>query len=188
MIATMQKKMLIRLKQKASKRPLFGDSTTPVIRPSPKTFVVEDDGGGTKIKAGPSSLQRAFNYATSRAEVAALYYLLPQVACRSSAKLNPVYDRLCVSDPFMLSERPCESDIDEARKLLSDEQNAGRNPSGIEIEGRGEFSETSLSVLQTISSERNWLLGINCSPGDLALIQNAFWHHPATNPLLRHER
>ena len=104
----------------------------------------------------------------------------------------------CVSDPFMLSERPCGSDIDEAQKLLSDEQNAGRNPSRIEIEGRGRFSETSLSVLKQfcritetyhkVSSERNWLLGINCSPRDLALIQNALWHHPATKPVLRHER
>ena len=117
---------------------------------------------------------------------------------QSSAKLTPVFDRLCASDPFTLSERPCESDIDKAQELLRGEQNTGKNPTGIEIEGKGEFSATSLSVLKQfcriaetyhkVSSERNWLLGMDCTPRDLALIQDALWHHPATCPFLRNER
>lgn len=175
-----------------SKRSLLRDST------SPKTFVLEDDKDATEIKAQSSFLQKAFNKTTSRAEVAALYHLLPQVACRSCAKLTPVYGRLCASGPFTLSERPCENDIDKAQKLLRGEQNTGKIPTGIEIEGKGEFSETSLSILKQfcriaetyhkVSSERNWLMGMNCSSRDLALIQDALWHHPATFPFLRHER
>lgn len=129
-----------------SKHSLLQHSTSLITNPSPKTVVLEDHKDANEIKAESSFLQKAFNKATSRAEVAALYHLLPPVACRSSAKLNPVYDKLCAYDPFTLSERPCESDIDRAQKLLREEQNTGRNPSGVEIEGKGEFSETSLSV------------------------------------------
>lgn len=184
--------------RKTSKRSLLPDSTSPITSSSPKTVVLDDDKDATEINAESSFLQKAFNKTTSRAEVAALYHLLPPVAYRSSAKLTPVYDRVCASDPFKLSERPCESDIDKAQKLLRGEQNTGKNPTGIHIEGKGEFSETCLSVLKQfcriaatyhkVSSERNWLLGMDCSPRDLALIQDALWHHPATCPFLRHER
>ena len=181
-----------------SKRSLLQDSSSPITNPSPKTVVLEDDKEATEIKAESSFLQKAFHKTTSRAEVAALYHLLPPVASQSSAKLTPVSDRLCASDPFTLSERPCESDIDKAQELLRGEQNTGKNPTGIEIEGKGEFSATSLSVLKQfcriaetyhkVSSERNWLLGMDCTPRDLALIQDALWHHPATCPFLRNER
>ena len=181
----------------ASKRCLSQVSVSLMKCPSPKTVVVEDDNDAAEIQTESSILQEAMKKATTRAEVAALYHLIPPVSCKSS-KLNPVYDRICTSDPFCISERPCESDIQKARKLLRDERKAGKNPSGIEIEVKGEFSENSLSVLQQfctitatyhkVSSERNWLSGINCCPGDLALLQDALWHHPASIPFLRYEK
>lgn len=186
-------------KQRAtSKCSLLQDSTSPETNPSPKTVVLEDDKDATEIKAQSSFPQKAFNKTTCRAKLAALYHLLPPVACRSCAKLTSVYGRLCAFDPFTLSEHPCESDIDKAQKLLRGEQNTSKIPTGIVIEGKGEFSETSLSILKQscriaatyhkVSSKRNRLLGMDCSPRHLALIQDALWHFPSTCPFLRHER
>jgi len=72
-----------------SKCSLLPDSTSPITNSSPKTVVLDDDKDAMEITAESSFLQKAFNKTTSRAEVAALYYLLPTVACRSSAKTNP---------------------------------------------------------------------------------------------------
>ena len=59
------------------------------------------------------------------------------------------------SDPFM---HPCKNIVKEAQKLLDDEKDNGNNPSGINIEGIGQFSEAGLSVLKqfcTIGSTRS---------------------------------
>lgn len=137
--------------KKASTRCLSEDSASPIMSMplSVKAVVVEveDDTDAVNLQAQPSALQCAVKKATTRAEVAAFYHILPLVACRPSANISPVYGRLSTSDPFSLHERPCENDIKKARKLLSYERKAGRTPSGIKIEGKGEFSETSLSVL-----------------------------------------
>ena len=193
-------------KQNQPNKDTAGHIQTPFIRAlyilhicsSLKKVVVEDNSDAVKINTESTFLQEAFNKATSRAEVAAFYHFLPTVVSRPSANLKPVYGRLCTCNPFALSERPCEGDIIKAQKLLREEQNAGRNPSGIDIEGAGEFSETSFSILQQFcritetyykaNSERNWLLGVDCSPKDLALLQDALWYHPASNPFLRYER
>ena len=86
--------------------------------------------------------------------------------------------------------RPCQSDIEEAQQLLSDERAAGKNPTGIEIQGHGQFSENALSVLKRfctiaetshkVSAEADWLLQMKFSPGDLVQLQDVLWHHPAS--------
>lgn len=67
---------------------------------------------------------------------------------RSSSALKAVSGVPSISDPFSSTVRPCESDIESAQKLLIDEQKAGTNPTGIEIEGLGQFSESALAVLK----------------------------------------
>ena len=48
--------------------------------------------------------------ATIRAEVAALYSLIPPLPSRSPSALNPFYEELAFSDPFSVAECPCEGD------------------------------------------------------------------------------
>ena len=78
--------------------------------------------------------------ATTRAEVAALYSLIPPLPSRSPSALNPFYEKLAFSDPFSVAERPCEGDIQRAHQILYNERKAGKNPCGIKIEGIGQFS------------------------------------------------
>lgn len=134
--------------------------------------------------------------ATTRAEVAALYSLIPPITSMSPCTLKPVYGKVAFLDPFSLAERPCESDIKRAQKILNDERREGKNPTGIEIQGNGQFSENALSILQRfcaitdtyrrVSTEANWLLQMKCSPEDLVQLQDALWHHPGNQPLLKH--
>ena len=127
-------------------------------------------------------LQSAIANAKTRAEVAALYSMIPPL--RSSSALKAVYGVPSISDPFSSAVRPCESDIESAQKLLIDEQKAGKNPTGIEIEGLGQFSESALAVLKRfcviaqmyhkVTSEAKWLSQMKFSPGEVV--------HSATSP------
>ena len=152
---------------------------------------------GNSKASQQTSLQVAIAKATTRAEVAALYTLIPKIASRSlSAQLKPVYGNPPISDPFSIAERPCESDIQKANKIIHDERKAGRNPSGVEIQGIGQFAENALPILQRfcaiadtyhrVSAEADWLSQMMCSPGDLVQLQDALWHHPASQPILKH--
>ena len=136
--------------------------------------------------------------ATTRAEVAVLHSLIPPVSARplAACDLNPVYDTfLTLDDPFALNERPCESVVERAEDLLSDERKEGKNPSGIDIKGMGRFSEDSLAVLRQfctiadtnrkVSSEAHWLSQVSCSSEDLVRIQDALWHQSASSIVLR---
>lgn len=115
---------------------------------------------------------------------------------RSSSALKAVYGVPSISDPFSSTVRPCESDIESAQKLLIDEQKAGTNPTGIEIEGLGQFSESALAVLKRfcviaqmyhkVTSEAKWLSQMKFSPGEVVQLQDALWHHSATSPILRY--
>ena len=133
---------------------------------------------------------------TTRAETAALYNIIPPVTSSSPLQPKPVYGKPSSSDPFSIAVRPCQSDIEKAQKLLSDERAAGKNPTGIEIQGHGQFSENALSVLKRfctiaetsrkVSAEADWLLQMKFSPGDLVQLQDVLWHHPASYPIIRH--
>ena len=108
-----------------TKRSSNAHSNSLNCRPSPKivdsaTVIIEDE---CNLKASQqTSLQVAIAKATTRAEVAALYILIPKVASRSlSAQLKPVYGNPPISDPFSIAERPCESDIQKANKIIHDE-------------------------------------------------------------------
>ena len=85
--------------------------------------------------------------ATTRAEVTALFGLILPVALRSPCLLQPGYGNLSLSDPYSLAERPCSSDIENARKILNDERKVGKNPRAIHFQGVGKFSENALTVL-----------------------------------------
>ena len=135
--------------------------------------------------------------ATTRAEVAALFSLIPPVVLRSPCLLQPVYGgKLSLSDPYSLAEHPCSSDIENARKILNNERKVGKNPRAIDFQGIGQFSENALSVLtrfcaiadmyRKVSVEANWLSQMKCSSGDLVRLQDALWHHPTTRPILKH--
>ena len=132
--------------------------------------------------------------ATTRAEVAVLHSLIPPVSARplAACDLNPVYDTsLTLDDPFALNERPCESVVERAEDLFSDERKEGKNPSGIDIKGMGRFSEDSQAVLRQFctiadtnrkaSSEAHWLSQVSCSSEDLVRIQDALWHQSASS-------
>lgn len=183
-----------------TKRSNNAHSNSLNCRPSPKivdsaTVIIEDECNSKASQQ--TSLQVAIAKATTRAEVAALYTLIPKIASRSlSAQLKPVYGNPPISDPFSIAERPCESDIQKANKIIHDERKAGRNPSGVEIQGIGQFAENALPILQRfcaiadtyhrVSAEADWLSQMMCSPGDLVQLQDALWHHPASQPILKH--
>ena len=99
-----------------------------------------------------SDLRVAMAKAKTRAEEAALFSLVPPVSRRPSTGLHPVYDAISTSDPFTLSERPCESVVQKAQKVLDDERKNGRHPWGVNIIGMGQFSEADLSNLKKFCS------------------------------------
>lgn len=167
----------------------------PPTKPKPKaTVVIEDEGDFTTSQQ--TNLQLAMAKAcTTRAEVAALHSLIPPLTSRSPLTLKPVYGKPSSSDPFALVEHPCESDIQKAQKILNDEWKAAKNPTGIEIQGEGQFSENALYILKRyctiaythckVSAEVRWLLQMKCSPGDVVQLQNTLSHHPASSPILK---
>ena len=168
----------------------------PPLKPKLKAAVViEDEGDFTTSQQTNLQLAMA-KVCTTRAEVAALYSLIPPLTSKSPLTLKPVYGKPSSSDPFSLGERPCESDIQRAQKMLNDKRKAGKNPTGIEIQGEGQFSENALSTLKRycniadthrkVSAEARWLLQMKCSPRDMVQLQNTLWHHPASSPILKY--
>ena len=153
--------------------------------------------GGQIDESNQSVLRVSMEESTTRAEHAALFNLIPPISSKPSPGICPVYEATSStnSDPFTLNMRPCESIVKEAQKLLDDEKDKGNNPSGINIDGIGQFSEAGLSVLKqfcTISSTRskvcseaNWLNQLRCSSQDLMRIQQALWHQSSTDLILR---
>lgn len=170
----------------------------PPSKPKPKpeaTVVIEDEGDFTTSQQ--TNLQLAMAKAcTTRAKVAALYSLIPPLTTRSPLTLKPVYGKPSSSDPFSLVEHLCESDIQNAQKIRNEEQKAPKNPTGIEIQGEGQFSENALSILKhnctiadthhKVSAKARWLLQVKCSPRDMVELQNTLWHHPASSPILKY--
>ena len=165
--------------------------------PSPlQSAVIIEDDEDDSATSQETTLQVAMAKATTRAEVAALFSLIPPVALRSPCLLQPVYGNLSLSDPYSLAERPCSSDTENARKILNNERKVGKNPRAIDFQGIGQFSENALTVLtrfsaivdmyRKVSVEANWLSQMKCSPGDLVRLQDALWHHPTTQPTLKH--
>lgn len=109
----------------------------PPLKPKLKAAVViEDEGDFTTSQQTNLQLVMA-KACTTRAEVAGLYSLIPPLTSRSPLTLKQVYGKPSSSNPFSLVEHPCESDIQRAQKMLNDEPKAGKNPTGIEIQGEG---------------------------------------------------
>ena len=158
------------------------------------TVVVEDQYETTQSQ--PTALHLAMAKATTRGEEAALHSLIPRLASRSPMTLRPVYGKPSSCDPFSITERPCESDIEKSQKILNNAQKAGKNPTGIDIVGKGQFSESALCTLKRfctlahtshkVSAEANWLSQMRCSSGDLMRLQDALWHHPTNRPILKY--
>lgn len=151
-----------------------------------------------KKEDSKSILHDAMAKAKTRAEVAALFSLLPPVStkCSSTTALSPFFGSPSdLHDPCDLNERPCESLVKKAQELLDSEKKDGRNPSGIKITGIGQFSEQGLIILKQfctiadtkhkVSSEANWLAELKCSSADLGRLQDALWHHPGNSLILR---
>ena len=77
---------------------------------SPKAVVIQDE--SDVLTTQQTVLQSAIAGAKTRAEVAALYSMIPPL--RSSSALKAVYGVPSISDPFSSAVRPCESDIESA--------------------------------------------------------------------------
>ena len=142
-----------------------------------------------------SALAEAMAKATTRAEIAALYGLLPPVstACTSATALYPVFSS-ALDNPFDLAVRPCQSLVDKAQTLFGSEKRKGSNPSGIKIPGMGQFSEKGFAILKKfcaivdtnckVSSEADWLAYQKCSSENVAWLQDILWHHSPTTAIL----
>ena len=87
-----------------------------------QSAVIFEDDQDDSATSQETILQVAMAKATTRAEVAALFSLIPPVALRSPCLLQPVYGNPSLSDPYSLAERPCNSDIENASKILNNEQ------------------------------------------------------------------
>ena len=171
----------------------FGSINDP--SPLQSAIIIEDDQDDSETSQ-VTTLEVAMAKATTRAEVAALFSLIPPVTLRSPCLLKPVFGKLSLWDPYSLAARPCSSDVENARKILNNERKVGKNLRAIDFQGVGQFSENALSVLTRfcaiadmyckVSVEANWLSKMKCSPGDLVHLQDALWHHPTTQPILKH--
>ena len=110
---------------------------------------------------------------TTRAETAALYIIIPPVSFSSPSALKAVYGKPSNSDPFSVAVRPCQSDIEDAPQLLSDERAAGKNPTGIEIQEHGQLSKNALSVLKRFCTiAETWCNGIGVIMAAKDFIEN----------------
>ena len=109
------------------------ESVTSHSSPQLEAAVVIEDQGET-ILPQQTALQVVMAKTSTRGEDAALYSLLPPLAARSSLTLRPVYGKTSHTDPFSLTERPCESYIQKAQKFLHDAKKAGMNLTGIDID------------------------------------------------------
>lgn len=99
-------------------------------------------------------LLSAMSTAKTRAELAALATLIPQVESSITSSVlsshaEVTWNCMVYSDPCCLIQRPCEDTVKHPEKLLSNERKKGRNPTGVTIRGIGHFSGQGLSVLKT---------------------------------------
>lgn len=130
-------------------RSVSEDNFDSINDPSPlqSSVIIEDDQDDSETSQ-ETTLEVAVAKATTRAEVAALFSLIPPIVLRSPCLLQPVYGgKLSLSDPYSLAKRPCSSDIENARKILNNERKVGKNPRAIDFQGIGQFSENALSIL-----------------------------------------
>ena len=152
------------------------------------------DGSNQSVLRNVLSMEEA----TTRAEQAALFKLIPPTLSKPSSGIRPVYEATSStnSDPLTLNVHPCKNIVKEAQSFLMTKRTRElNNPSGINKEGIGQFSEAGLSVLKQFCSlgstrskvccEANWLNQLWCSSQDLARIQQALWHQSCTDIILR---
>lgn len=113
---------------------------------------------------------------STRAELAALGALIPPVSSITSIQtplhVQEVYNNPTFVDPFNLAQRPCESVVNRAEKLLRDEQRKGNHPTGIAIQSFGQFSEAGLRVIRwfcsvaetkcKVAAEARWISMLRC--------------------------
>ena len=144
-------------------------------------------------------LSSALSKASTRAELAALYMLIPPLSSISSLPTSlhaqVAYSHLPFIDPFSLVRRPCEAVVTAAEKILSEERRKGNHPSGVMIKGFGQFTEEGLRTLQRfceipetkhkIAAEARWLSGLNCTLRELTVLQSVLWNRPTTSSVLR---
>ena len=177
-------------------------TTQATTFPTHKFIIIQDDECEDDMQTSSSdenSHQRSqllslMSTAKTRAELASLACLIPPV--HSSFSCTEVTsDCVVYTNPYCLSKRPCESVVERAQTLLSNERRKGSNPTGVVINGIGHFSVHGLSVLKQFSSisetkckvtaEAQWLSQVTSSPGELTLLQNILWNSPTRIPLLR---
>ena len=89
-----------------------------------------------------SQLLSSMSTAKTRAELAALASLIPPVhsSFLDSSCTEVTSDCVVYTDPYCLTQRPCENIVITAEKLLSDQRQKGSNPTGVVIKGIGHFS------------------------------------------------
>ena len=80
------------------------------------TVTTEDEGHQETLQQ--NSLQTAMSKAKTRAEVANLYKNNPPVASRRQSEVKVAHEKASRSNPYCLAQRPCESDIEKAEKML----------------------------------------------------------------------
>ena len=179
-----------------------GSSKQPVV-------IHEEDGAGHT--SSPSNdrgqllctqLASALSTASARAELAAVNTVVPPVSAITSfpapLQAQIAYNDPTFVDPFTLLQRPCDTVVTTAEKLLSNERGKGKFPSGVVIQGFGQFSEQGLRTLRTfctitetnykVAAEARWLSGLNCTPEELILLQEVLWNRPTSSPILRFDR
>lgn len=181
--------------QKRAKCEYYDSVCTKHSSPPKPVVVIEDQ--SEVIASQQTALQIALGKAKTRAEDAALYSIIPPL-CRALCALKVVFGKPSSCDPFSIAERPCESDIQRAKKLLHEEQKTGKNPTGVEFEGLGQFSENAIRILtdfckitethHKVSAKANWLLQMKFTPRHLVQLQDVLWHHSSTRPILTHGR
>ena len=85
--------------------------------------------GGQIDGLNQSVLRVSMEEATTRAELAALFNLIPPISNKPSSGIRPVYEATYTSstnsDPLTLNMRPCENIVKEAQKLLDDKKDKG---------------------------------------------------------------
>lgn len=192
--------------------PSTSTSTSSIVSPGPvastEVIEVEGDQMQTSIQSDGnlqqgSQLLSAMSTAKTRAELAALATLIPQVertitSSVPSSHAEVTWNCLVYSDPYCLVKRPCEAIVKQGEKLLSDERRKGHHPTGVRIRGIGHFSEQGLSVLKKFAfmsetrhkviSEAQWLSHVTSTPGEQAVLQDNLWNRPMSNPVLRSEK
>lgn len=171
------------------------ESVTSNSSPQLQAAVVIEDQGETVLPQ-QTTLQVAMAKASTRGEEAALHSLLPPLATRSPLTLKPVYHKTLTADPFLLTECPCESDNQKAQKVLHNAKKASMNLTAIDIVGKGRFSESALCIRKhfctladttcKVSAEANWLSKMKSSSEDLVQLQDALWHYPTNQPILKY--